>query len=383
VLKRVPVVRIALIVASVLLAGVNARCASTEHPPTAAEPDTARYWPDTAWQRVAPEKLGFNAQGFASAMQSLSSGQIGGLHALIVVRHGAIAGEWYDNPSRRQQVHTLQSVSKSVTSLLIGVAIDRQLISSADSPLLSFFSQYPVSQTTDARKRALTVRHLLTMRSGMAFNENPYAGSPLQQMNDCQCDWWKFVLESPMATNPGDTWLYNSGGVVLLGGVLRAATGTPADAFATAALFQPIGIRSSFWSKGMPDGAPHLGGGLALRAEDIARIGHLVLRDGNWNGQQVISRDWIRASTARTTTGVSGYFPRNVDYGLLWWLFPRNNQSGASSNDDYIVAASGTGGQWLFIDRAKDLVVVMNGDLTSGNWAGLQFFFERILPTVR
>lgn len=378
-----PFVRITLIVASVLLAGVNARCASTENPPTAIQPDTARYWPDTAWRRVAPENLGFNAQGFAAAMQSLSTGQIEGLHALVVVRHGAIAGEWYDNASRRQQVHTLQSVSKSVTSLLIGAAIDRQQIASPDSPLLPFLPQYQVSQTTDVHKRAITIRHLLTMRSGMAFNENPYAGSPLQQMNDCQCDWWKFVLESPMATNPGDAWLYNSGGVVLLGGVLRAATGTQADAFATTALFQPIGIRNSFWSKGLPDGAPHLGGGLALRAEDIARIGHLVLRDGNWNGQQVISRDWIRTSTARTTTGVTGYFPRSVDYGQLWWLFPRNNQGGAGSNDDYIVAASGTGGQWLFIDRAKDLVVVMNGDLSSGNWAGLQFFFERLLPTVR
>ena len=126
-----------------------------------------------------------------------------------------------------------------------------------------------------------------------------------------------------------------------------------------------------------------MGGGLAHRPIDLASIGYLVLRRGRWNDRQVDSAAWLDRSTARVTTSTERYFPRATDYGLLWWLFPRNGSTGAASGDDYVVAASGTGGQWLFVDRAKDLVVVFNGALDSGSWPAVQLLFESILPAAR
>ncbi|MES2177217.1 MAG: serine hydrolase [Gemmatimonadota bacterium] len=280
--------------------------------------------------------------------------------------------------------HTMQSVTKSVTSLLTGIAFDEGHLSSLDAPVLSFFPEYSDLANVDAEKRALSLRHLLTMRTSMSFYENPYPGSPLQQLNDCRgCDWLHLILDRPMTGTPGTTWQYNSGAPIVVGGILFAATGMPADEYARQKLFTPLGISNWSWYKGNPNGLPHLGGGLDLRTSDLARIGYLVLRRGSWAGKQIVPRAWIDSSTRRVTTSTERYFPRNTDYGMYWWLFPRNNQPGSASGDDYIIAASGSGGQWLFIDPRLDLIVVFTAALGSSSWSGVQIFFDELLPAIR
>jgi len=126
-----------------------------------------------------------------------------------------------------------------------------------------------------------------------------------------------------------------------------------------------------------------MGGGLNLRAVDLARIGYLVLRHGRWNDQQIVSEQWLAESTRRSVTPQQ-FFQRQADYGYLWWLFPLNGQIGAASNDAYVITGSGAMGQWLFVDRRDDLVVVVTAGAAGADAsAPLTLFFESILAAVQ
>lgn len=364
-----------------LLAGV-AGCSEPTGPSVSVD-TTVAYWPTTAWRIAAPEAVGVDGPAFRGIVDQLNHGAVPGVHSFVAVRYGYVFAESYFQGGSASQPHTLQSVSKSVTSLLVGIARDSGLLASIDAPVLGFFPEYTDLAAVDDAKRALRVRDLLSMRTGMSFWEEPYNGSPLQQLNTCACDWLHFVLDRPMSGAPDQSWAYNSGGVIVLGGVIHAVAGVPADEFARQVLFAPLGISQWSWIKGQPNGLPHMGGGLYLRSSDLARIGYLILKRGDWKGKRLVSENWIEASTARVTTTTPSYFPRATDYGFLWWLFPRNGLTGPPSGDDYIVAASGSGGQWMFIDRAKNLVVVFTAELGSGSWPAVQLFFDQLEPAVR
>jgi CubicO group peptidase (beta-lactamase class C family) len=342
------------------------------------------YWPDSSWRTASPEAVGMNGGAFAGALHDLRGGAVPGITGFVVVRHGYVIAEEYFAGHSATALHTMQSVTKSVTSLAVGIARDSGYLATIDTPVVDMFPQYAALANMDANKRALRVRDLLTMRSGMSFWEQPYAGSPLEQLNSCGgCDWAKLVLDRPMSGAPDQSWSYNSGGVIVLGGVLRRATGEISIGFIRRTLFEPIGITQSLFVYSPFDTLPHLGGGLRLRTIDVARIGYLVLKNGRWGDRQVISEQWLATSTARVTANTPQYFPRATDYGMLWWLFPRNGSTGAASANDYIVTGAGTGGQWLFIDRANQLVVVFNGTVSSSMGPGVDFFFNRVLPAVR
>lgn len=345
---------------------------------------TSAYFPGASWRTAQPAQVGMDASAVNDLVSSTKSGNSApGIHSLLIVRHGYLVVEEYYSGTSATTVHTLQSVSKSVTSLLVGIAQDKGQLASIDNKFIGFFPEYTLANVDD-NKRAVRVRDALTMRSGISFWENPYEGSPLQQLNNCGCDWLKLVLDRPMDAAPDATWAYNSGTAIALGGVIRAATGMAADEYAQQMLFNPIGIGTWSWYRGQPNGLPHMGGGLNLRATDLARIGYLVLKKGMWNETRIVSESWLNESTKRITSPTpTFFFPYATDYGMLWWLVPRNGKTGAQSNDDYIITASGSGGQWLFVDRKKNLVVVINGALGSGNGPGIQLMMEKIEPAAK
>ncbi|MEO8576149.1 MAG: serine hydrolase, partial [Gemmatimonadales bacterium] len=236
------------------------------------------YWPADSWRIAAPADVGMDPSKLNTLKAKIRGRQIAELNGLVVVRRGYVVLEEYANGSGATDVHTMQSVTKSVTSLLTGIAIDQKKIPSVTSKALGFFPEYSDFQNMDDRKRAVTVASLLTMRSGINFYEDPYPGSPLQQLNDSRGDWLRIVFDQPMNAIPNELWQYNSGGVISLGGVIYNSTGIVADEFARQYLFEPIGIQGATWFKGAPNGLPHMGGGLNLRASDLARVGYLVLR---------------------------------------------------------------------------------------------------------
>lgn len=365
--------------AAALLAGLLAAACGS---PQAADPQANEplHQPEARagdWPIATPEDAGLDASRLTALAQRLRRGELGARHALLIARGGRLALEEYFDGSGIDDVHTLQSVTKSVTSLLVGIAHDQGRLASVDAQVLSLLPRYSDLRGADPRKDALSVRNLLEMRGGLDWSEDPYAGSDLEALNNSRGDWVRFVLEHPMREAPGTSWQYNSGGVIVLAGVLRDATGMDPDDFARAFLFEPLGIRDATWYRAPFDGLPHTGGGLSLRARDMAKLGELMLRDGRWGERRVVSEEWLAAVTARVSGPIPGW-PRSVRYGRLWWLFPR-----ADAQPD-VITASGAGGQWIFILRDLDLVVAFTSDRASADFfRPVDLLFDEILPAVR
>jgi len=180
----------------------------------------------------------------------------------------------------------MQSVSKSITSLVTGIASDMGSVS-LDATVLSILTRY-IGASPDPRLTRVTMRHLLEMRSGINFYEYPYPGSPLETLNNSRGDWVRIALEQPFNAEPGALWQYNSGGVIALGAAVAQAAGTPFNVLARERLFTPLGISGQYWYVSGYDATIHTGGGLNLRALDLARIGYLVLKQGHWDDTQIV-----------------------------------------------------------------------------------------------
>jgi CubicO group peptidase (beta-lactamase class C family) len=328
------------------------------------------------WPVARPQDVGLDPAALTATANRIRRRERGTLHSLLIARGGRLAVEEYFAGSSREDVHTQQSVTKSVTSLLVAIAVDEGLIRSVDEPVLGFFPQYADLRGVDARRDAMTLEHLLTMRTGLLWSEEPYAGSDLQRMNESRGDWVRFVLDRPMREAPGTVWQYNSGGVIVLAGALRQAAGDVV-AYARRALFEPLGIQREEWFRAPYDGLPHTGGGLSLRARDMARLGEMVRRDGRSGERQVVSPRALEEATRRAAGPIS--WPRPVYYGRLFWLFP---PSGRASSD--VITCSGAGGQWIFVIRPLDLVIVFTAAQSNPNFfTPTDILFDEILPAVR
>jgi CubicO group peptidase (beta-lactamase class C family) len=344
-------------------------------------PDGAAYWPAAEWRRATPEQVGLDAGRIAGLVGRIRGNQIPSIHSLLVVRQGYLAVEEYFNGSTAESVHTLQSVTKSVTSLLLGIAVDQGAVASVDRPVIGFFPEYSDLRNLDERKRAMTLRDILTMRTGLDWSEDPYEGSPLQALNATRTEWIRFVLDWPMREAPGTRFEYNSGGVIVLGGVIYNTTGLVADEFARRNLFDPIGVGPATWYTGGPNGLPHMGGGLNLRAKDMARLGYLVLRGGRWGARQVISPAWLAASLAPAVLRPRTFAGFPVDYGFLWWLLPLDGHGPTGAGNETIYTASGAQGQWIFVIPKHDLVIVVTAGTPQFD-APVRFLYQDLLPAV-
>lgn len=243
-----------------------------------------------------------------------------------------------------RDVHSLQSVTKSVTATLIGIALGRGEIESLDVPLLSFFGAYDLSGV-DARLHQATLRDLLTMRSGIEWHEGdrPLDGTNTTIQLEESDDWIRFTLGQPMDSDPGTKWAYNSGSSALMSEIIRSSTGEHVDAYAERYLFGPLGITDYYWKK-TPTGHPDTEGGLYLEALDLARIGQLYLDDGMWNGQRVLPSGWARDATTRHVDSPA--------YGYQWWL---SNPGGVE-----VWSGRGFGGQFLVVIPSLRIVGVVN-----------------------
>jgi len=308
---------------------------------------------------------GIRAQAPVRVEQLLSkfeSGKYEHIDGVLAWSNGSIIGEKYAGSWDRDQPHMLQSVTKSITSLLVGAALYEGFLPDLEQPVLDFFPDYHDIQNLDDFKRALTVSDLLTMQTGMDWDEHPYEGSPLARMNAQRDDWIRFVLDHPMKQAPGHSYRYNSGGVILLGGLIRQAAGMKVQDFAERYLFNPLNISTAEWRFEDHRGLPHTGGGLYMAPKDLLKIGRLVLQCGRWEGRQIIPCDYIRAFYRNRQSGdipdVNGYLR---GYSLLWHVFPLKQNTGVDDPDRNFIAAWGARGQWLFIVPQQKLIVIFTG----------------------
>jgi CubicO group peptidase (beta-lactamase class C family) len=213
------------------------------------------------------------------------------------------------------------------------------------------------------------------MRSELDFYDEPYDGSPLQALNTHSGDWLQLIFSRGTYTSSAGPWRFNSGGIIALGGVLRTVLGEPADSFARRALFQPLGIDRASWFIGAPNGLPHMAAGLSLTSPDMARIGYLLLRDGQWNGAPLVSKEWIARMRERKSQNLGKWLTYPIEYGRTLFILPP-----AAGAD--VLAASGVYGQWIFVVPGKDLVVVVTSQARStGDFAlPIQLLYDVIIP---
>jgi CubicO group peptidase (beta-lactamase class C family) len=365
----------ARVLLAVLLAGSG--CGGDVTGPSGPAP-TAALTPVAAnadWPASTPEAENLDRARLGDLALRIRRGDYGRIASLLIARHGRLAVEEYFNGWSPEQPHTMQSVTKSVVSLLTGIAASAGRLSVSD-PATRFFPGYEPLANADDRKSAMTVRDLLTMRTGLDWSEDPYAGSPLQRLNDCRCDWLRFILDWRMRDPPGARWEYVSGSAILLGGIIGVASGSRLDQFATAHLFDPIGATGVSWVLGLPDGLPHGGGGLYLRPRDAAKLGQVMLDEGRWQGRTIVDSRWVQESTQHTARGLRVWAGHGFDYGYLWWL---TSDGGAD-----IVTASGALGQWIFVSARHQLVVVSTADNNDNrDTVAVDFLFSYVLPSVR
>jgi len=347
---------------------------------TPLPPDTSTYFPGATWRTATPEQVGIPGSVLARVDQRVASRTWRGLDSFIVIRRGYLVQEAYYGASSRDDVHTMQSVSKSVTSLVTGIASDMGSLD-PDATVLSILGRH-ADASPDPRLPRVTLRHLLQMRSGINFHENPYPGSPLETLNNSRGDWVRIALEQPFNAEPGALWQYNSGGVIALGAAVAQAASSQFNVLARERLFTPLGISGQYWIVSGYDATAHTGGGLYLRAIDLARIGYLVLKQGQWNGSQVVSSDWLARSTAPVTAAASRFGGVSVDYGLLWWMAAINPSQSTADVSNRVIIASGNMNQFLFVVPSRDLVVVNTGSSNDSFGVTLDFVVRELIPAV-
>jgi CubicO group peptidase (beta-lactamase class C family) len=287
------------------------------------------------------------------------------VHSVLVTRAGKLVFERYfrgddEIPGRfygprvenitfdADILHNVKSVSKSVASLAVGIAIDRGLIGSVNEPIFSFFPE--LSDLRSPEKDRIRLSHLLTMSLGLKWVEaTPSTGDDNDEVRMHMApDPCRYVLGLAATAPPGQEFFYNTGALTLLSAIMRKATGRPLDEFARATLFESLGITAVEWSRVRGD--TDAGGGLRLRPRDMAKIGQLVLAGGRWNDRQVVSKAWIEASTAPKLRATDDQL-----YGYLWWL----GRSRLNGREVHWVGALGRGGQSIRIVPELDLVVVV------------------------
>ena len=290
------------------------------------------------------------------------------IHSVLLVKNGKLVVEGYfpgqDSKGQHQAftrdtLHEMHSATKSVNSILIGIAIDQHLIRGVDEKISSFLPEYS-DIFTNKEKDAIRLKDLLSMTAGLSWDEWTYPYTDPRNdaaMMASRADFSRYVLERPVATTPGTKFTYNSGISLLLGEIIYKASGLKADKFAGRYLFSPLGITNYAWGKA-PNGVVNTLGGLALRPRDMAKIGCLFLNGGRWQGKQIVSEKWVKESTQQQVG--AGQLPTWFladGYGYQWWLgsFPVRGQVVKS------YSARGRGGQFIIIFPTLQMVAVFTG----------------------
>lgn len=345
------------------------------------------------WPTSSPEDAGLDGALLCSLNEMLDKSPKMNVHAVVVVRGGKLVYESYRKGEdykgvntlgvvsyTPQQLHDVRSISKSVVSLLLGIALDQQLIASVETPVLSYFPNLQKLSTPE--KQRINLRHLLTMTSGLEWDEERTYSDP---ENDAlkmirSTDPYRFALEQPVWRKPGEKWNYSGGNTQLLAGVLQRTTGKWLDDFAKEVLFKPLGITQFEWMKMPANGEVEAASGLRLRPRDMAKIGELVLDNGMWNGRRIVSESWIQESTL----GRIEHFDKveSLRYGYQWW----GDEMKVGEQQTSWVTALGFGGQRIYIVPAFDLVVVISAGLytgTSQDWVPFDIFDKYVLAAIR
>ncbi len=304
---------------------------------------------DDGLQVGDPESQGLNEQLLVELNDALTEGQFDEINSLLVARNDVLVYEFTNLTSPRQKV-SLQSVTKSVTSALVGLAVEDYGLG-LDDPIIGYFPEYQDNLDWSGGKETITVEHLLTMSAGLLWNEGsvPYQDPANDHIHlNLSDDWLAFILGRPVVNAPGTTFSYNSGLSILLGEIVRRKTGSHVLALGREHLFSPMGIEDVIWST-VVDGLFQTGGGLYMSPRDMLKFGILYRNEGVWMGEIVLSQEWIEASLEPSAG--------SLEYGYQWWRWSYSHKG--STHQGYY--AWGNGGQFIYVLPSHQLVITLAG----------------------
>ena len=307
----------------------------------------------------------------------VSAGEFKKITSILFARNGRLVYERYFDGSESSLRNT-RSATKTIASILVGIAIDKGFLESVTAPVLSFFSDKQPVKNPDPRKDKITVEDLLTMSSILECDDsNQFSRGNEERMYVIE-DWIKFTLDLPVKGFPGWTtkptdspygrsFSYCTAGAVTVGGILERATKTPLVEFAKKYLFDPLGISSAEWQY-TPLGSASTAGGLGLRGRDLLKLGQVYLNNGMWKGKRIVSEDWVKTST-RPHVQVDG----ETEYGYFWWL----KRYRAGNRKVLAYCMLGNGGNKVCVFPSLDMVVVVTS--TNYNTRGMHEQTDMIL----
>ncbi len=298
---------------------------------------------------------------------AIINGTYPNIHSLLIARHGKLVYEGYW-PGKdeswgldlgviahgKDSLHDIRSISKSIVSACVGIAVQQGKIKSVDQKILDFFPGHEKLDT--GIKSLLTIKHLLTMSSGLVWNEEvPYDNPENSEIKMIRsADPVEYVLTQPMEAPPGKVWKYNGGTTQLLAAIIEKTTGKKIDSFANENLFAPLGITRFEWAKYPGTDLPAAASGLRLRSRDLLNFAFLYNNKGKWNDNQLIPAKWIEESFQPQVKRDGGA------YGYQFWLWEEK----VGDRTFPLVACIGNGDQRIFFDKANDLLVV----IAAGNY---------------
>ena len=310
---------------------------------TYAQAGVETVWPTKQWQTSTPEEQGMDSTALARLVEF---GATHSLDSLLIARHGKIVLDAYYAPYSADIPHLINSATKAVIGTLTAIANKDALLDSLDHRILDFFRDCDLGNLDD-RNKAITVQSLLDMTSGMDWEEGIEGGREQSLVEfGRSSDLIKFVLDRPMANAPGEVFNYNSGNPHLLSAIITKLSGMSAWDYAKAKLFAALGIEVSNWHHD-PQGVTTGGGGLVLYPRDMAKIGYLYLRNGEWEGKRLLPAGWTdRVSHA--TVNMNASFDPELRYANFFWVLPRRQ----------VYMAWGIRCQFIMVFPAQDIVAV-------------------------
>lgn len=324
-------------------------------------------------------EVGLDTQMILNAAGRIKEGKYKEIHSMLIYKDGLLVFEEYypghvykwDGPAYhgnyvqwdREMMHTAMSTSKSFTSACIGIAVEKGFIKSVHQSIFDYLPEY--QHLNKEGKDQITIEHLLTMSSGLKWNEwgAPH-GTSANDIDriyfECSEDPLSCILGLPLVDKPGKEFTYNGGGIIVLGEILRNASGLNMEEFSMEYLFEPLGIDSSAWYQ-FENGSFACEGSLYLRSRDLLKFGICYLNEGAWNGEQIVPGNWVEKS--RVPYGNNKGIRIPIDdtgkngYSYTWWT----NDLSHSGNKVEIYAARGWGGQEITVIPEEHMVVVFTG----------------------
>ncbi|MEL6671193.1 MAG: serine hydrolase [Bacteroidota bacterium] len=293
-----------------------------------------------------------------------------GVYSWLILKEGKLVWETYFGPQDGMQKHDLRSATKSITALLVGIALEKGILQSVEDPIRTYLAPtYHVPPAFDS----VTIHHLLSMTAGLDCDDGDRSTKGQEDRMYRKKDWTQYFLNLSRTWPVGDSLRYCTGGVVALGEILRLASGREVSALAEEWLFAPLGITDYRWSRYDRDRKIDTGGHLYLRPIDLAKLGQLVLQEGVWQDQRLVSAAWVKRCLAWMHT-----WPNGVGYGYLWRTTDLPHPSGKVR----VHYAQGNGGQVCFVVPEADMVVVFTGKNYNSPKASIpyQIFQHAVLP---